>query len=393
VNAASSATPPDHREAAPAAGWIRAALEREVLPHADLWEERGRIPAAGWRALAGAGLLRLPHSGPGFRHSAVLLEELGRTGYAGIRAAVAVHAYMAASYLPLLPTARQRNALRAGVRRGERVGALAISEQGAGTDLLHLATVAAPARAPGPGGAEGYRLTGRKVHVANGSQGGFLVVLARTRPSPPSGSLAGLSLFLVDGPAPGLTAVAEPMLGWRAADICRVELDDVFVPEQALLGRSSYTLSYLFRALRFERLTAGLLAVGGAAHAIDLVDSFARTHRINNAPLAANQAVRHGVADLVADLELVRQYGRHAARLQGRGDLDDRTASVLKLKATELAAAAARTCLQYHGARGYLADSTVSRVFRDAAAGTIAAGASELMLEMVFGSGGPDAPG
>jgi acyl-CoA dehydrogenase len=355
---------------------VRAFLEREVLPYADEWEARARIPPAGWRALAGAGLLEPAHRGPGFLGSAVLLEELGRTGYAGIRAAVGVHAYMAASYLAWFGTPRQRAHLAA-VHRGERIAALAMSEAGAGTDLRHLATRAEP------DGAGGYRVTGCKLHVANGSQAGFYVCLVRLGPRPRAGSLGGLGLLLVDAGEPGVTATPEPMLGWRAADICRVEFDGVRVPADALLGRPRHTLTQLMQALEFERLVAGLLALGGAAHCIGLTGAFARAHRVNGAPLSAHQAVRHTLADLAAELDLVRHYAYHAAARHSRGLLEARTAAILKLRATELAVAAARACMQYHGAQGYADGSTPSRLYRDAAAGTIAAGASELLRDIV----------
>jgi alkylation response protein AidB-like acyl-CoA dehydrogenase len=357
---------------------VRTVLEREILPHANEWEARRHIPPEGWRALANAGLLGLPLSGDGFLGSAVFLEELGRTGYAGIRAAVGVHAYMAPSYLELFGTPDLRDAYLPAVRRGERIAALAISEEDAGTDLRHLRTVARP------DGDRGYLVTGSKRHVANGSQAGFFVTLVRTRPDAPGGLLAGTSLLIVDAGQPGVTRVPEQMLGWHAADVCQVDFADVPVPADRVIGRVDRALAYLMRALDFERLVAGLLAVGGVMHCVELLDRFVRGHRIKDAPLSANQAVRHRLADLHGDLHLVRQYGYHAAWLHSQARLDTRTASVLKLKATELAVSAAHACVRYHGARGYLEDSVPARLLRDAVAGTIAAGASELMRELIF---------
>ena len=117
---------------------------------------------------------------------------------------------------------------------------------------------------------------------------------------------------------------------------------------------------------------------------VGLVDRFVRGHRVKDAPLSANQAVRHRLADLHSDLDLIRHYAYHAAWQYSQGQLDTRTASILKLRATELAVAAAQTCVQYHGALGYLEDSPPARLLRDAAAGTIAGGASELMRELIF---------
>lgn len=358
---------------------FRAALAEVVLPNADEWEESRRIPAAGWRALADAGMLGMPLSGSGFTDSAILLEELGRTGYAGIRAGVAVHAFMAAHYLDRFGTPEQRAELLADVRAGRRVAALALSEPDAGTDLAAITTKA------DPDGAGGYRLTGRKAHVANGSQAGFYVCLTRLRTiAAHPRSLAGCGLLLVDADAPGVRVTPEPMLGWRSADVCEVTFDDVPVPAGRVLGNPARTLSYLVDALDFERLAAGLLAAGGAAHCLALLDTFVREHHVGGRPLSANQVVRHTIADLAAELDLVRSYAHLAALRHACGQLDTTTAATLKLRATELAAAASRVCLQYHGARGYREGSAVARIHRDAAAGTIAAGANELLRDLVF---------
>ncbi|MEV4441892.1 acyl-CoA dehydrogenase family protein [Streptomyces sp. NPDC049577] len=360
---------------------VRGVLGDVVLPQADAWERQGRVSAEGWRALGAHGLLDFAHDGEEFLHSAVLLEELGRTGYAGIRASVGVHAFMALSYVRMFGTAELRATLLPAAARGERIAALAISEPDAGSDLRHLSTRAEPL---GDGGAGGFRVDGRKCHVANGSGAGFFVTLVKTRRTSGDRGLSGASLLVIDADAPGVTRTPQPMTGWRSADVCRVDFDDVRVPANALVGRRDMALLHLMKALDFERLVAGLLAVGGVGYCLELLDGFVRRHRVKDVPLGSHQAVRHRVAELTGELELVRTYAYHAAQLHAQGRLDTRTASVLKLKATELAVSAAQACVQYHGARGYLEDAAAARLYRDAMAGTIAAGASELMRDMIY---------
>lgn len=360
---------------------VRQTLAQVVAPHAREWERSGRIAEEAWRRLGTAGLLGLPHVGEGFRHSAVLLDELGATGYAGVRAAIGVHAYMAASYLHLFGTDEQRSQRLIPGARGTRIAALAISEDEAGTDLRRLSTRATP------DGAGGHRLTGHKSLVANGSLADHFIVLARTGDA--GTGLASASIFLVDGAAAGITRTPRRLTGWWSADLCRIEFDDVALPPGALIGRSGRALPQLMRALDFERLVAGLLATGGVRHCLDLMQRFVRSHLVRDEPLSANQAVRHRVAGLQARFDLLEAHADRAVDQQVRGVLDTRTASVLKLSATELAVSAARTCLQFHGARGYLEDSEAARIYRDAAAGTIAAGASELLLDHVFESSRP----
>ncbi|HEX7306755.1 acyl-CoA dehydrogenase family protein [Lentzea sp.] len=353
---------------------IRSVLDEIVLPHADRWERERRISPDGWRALAEAGLLSLPHEGPGFALSAVFLDELGNTGYAGVRASIGVHAYMAPAYLRMLGTEVQRAAWL----RPDRVAALAITEEHAGTDLSALSTVA------GKDG-DAYRLTGEKWYVTNGSAADYLVVLARTRAGGTAKVLSGASLFVVDGRSPGITRHRQPTLGWRAADTCRVSFDGVVA--DGVLGRPDRALMHLMPALDFERLVAGLLAVGGVRHCLGVLRSFLRSHRVRGEALSANQAVRHRVADLDAQYELVRTFADRLVEDHCAGRLDTKAAAVLKLTATELAVTAAQVCVQYHGARGCLEDSVPARLHRDAMAGTIAAGASELMRDLIFESG------
>jgi alkylation response protein AidB-like acyl-CoA dehydrogenase len=356
----------------------RAHLQRIVLPQAEAWEAQGHISRDGWEALASQGLLQLSHAGEDFLYSAIFLEELGYLGYAGIRAAIAVHAYMALSYLRLFGTPEQQRTYLPDACRGKRIAALAITEAEAGSDLRHLQTYAQPQR----GG--GYRVSGRKCYVTNGSQADMLLVLVKTRETSANRGLSGAALLLLDANSPGLRRLRQPMLGWHSADICTIEMDDVRVPAQNLLGQSDRALVYLMRALDFERLVAGLLAVGGAAHCVSLLRQFVTSHQVKDAPLSANQVVRHRLAEMSSDLDLLRHYAYQAAWRHSQQCLDTRTAAILKLKSTEFATTAAQTCVQYHGARGYTSESAAARHYRDAVAAAIAAGPSELMRELIF---------
>jgi alkylation response protein AidB-like acyl-CoA dehydrogenase len=357
---------------------VRSVLADVVLPYADGWETTGKIDRQGWRSLGDRGLLGLAHAGPEFVRSAIFLEELGRTGYTGVRAAIGVHAYMARSYLELFGDDEQRAAYLPAASKGQRIGALAITEDNAGSDLRNLSTRAEIC-------ADGnYRVTGSKSYVTNGSTADFFVTLVRTGSAPVGKVLSHASMLLIDADLPGITRHEQPLLGWRSADLCTVEFADVPVPASRLLGRPNQALRQLMKALDFERLIAGLLAVGGIGYCLDLLRAFVRDHRIGDSPMSAKQAVRQQVAELDCECELIRQYALHAARQQCLGRLDTRTTSILKLKSTELAVTAAQQCLMCHGARGYRQDSAVSRLYRDAIGGVIAGGVSELIRDMIY---------
>lgn len=356
---------------------VQTVLSDLITPHAEKWESTKCISREGWHKLGEAGLLSLGHTGADFLHSAIFLEELGGLGYGGIRAAVAVQAYMAVSYLHLYGTQGQQRRYLPAAQQGRLVAALALTENTAGSDLRQLNTRAY--RTEG-----GYRVTGEKLYVANGSQADFVITLAKTREVQSDKGLTGASLLVIDTNSPGVSCVSEPMLGWHSADICRVRFTEVAVPATALVGRHHQALRHLVRALDFERLVAGILAVGGVRHCLSLLKDFVREHHVKGASLDTHQAVRHKIADLESSYELLRHYGYRAAWLHARGQLDTHTASVLKLQATELAVAATQACVQFHGARGYAADAVAARLHRDAMAGTIAAGASELMRDLVY---------
>jgi acyl-CoA dehydrogenase len=361
---------------------VRSILHCHVLPEADAAEERGYLPAGVWQALAEQGLLELAREGQGFLKSAVFLEELGGLGYAGLRAAIGVHAYMASAYIAWFGSDEQRRRYLPGVSRGEAIAALAITEEQAGSDLSQLQC---QARATD----DGFVVEGRKRYVANGSQASLIVMLVGS--STARHPLGSSSMLLIDANSPGIIRSPQSLLGWRSADICDLDFQQVRISRQDVLGRVGKGFLYLMRGLDFERLVAGLLALGGAAHSIRVLSRFAEQRHIKGVPLSAYQSVRHRLADLISEQQLLRCFAYQLARQYGVGHIETRDACILKLRATELAKEAALACVQYHGAQGYLRDSVVSRLCRDAMAGTIAGGASEVMRDMIFSSAAPEA--
>lgn len=358
--------------------YVRNVLGEIVLPHAQVWEQQRHIPAQAWKALGERGLLSLPHHGLAFLESAVFCEELGRTGYAGVRAAIGVHAYMAASYLHQFGNDAQRRAYLEPAQRGEKVAALAITEPDGGSDLSHLTTRAHPS----DDGAPGYRLSGIKAHVANGVGADFAVTVALT--STRTTGLAGASVLIADLDGPGVQRQAQQPLGFRSCGLASFVFDRLLIPAGNLLGPPGRALRQVMHALDFERLIAGLLALGGASYTLELLASHARSHLVGETPLDSYQSVRHRLVDLSGQLALIRQFAYYAAWQHSHGQLDTLTASTLKQKATELELAAAQTCLHYHGAHGYHENSIPARLYRDAAATPITAGANELLKDLAF---------
>ncbi|MEU1291178.1 acyl-CoA dehydrogenase family protein [Streptomyces sp. NPDC005840] len=362
---------------------VRAFLAAEVLPHAERWEEQDSVPASCWKLLGERGYLGLAHprsAGGTDRDlftSVVLLEELGRTGYGGLRAAVSVHAYMATPYLARVGGPDLCRAYLAPAVRGTRVAALALTEPGAGSDLSALATTAVR-------DGDHFVVDGTKTLVSNGTTADFLVAAVRTAPAAPGARGAtGLSLLVVDTDLPGVHRTPAPTLGWRSAGTATVTLDAVRVPADRLVGRLDHGFYYLMRGLQLERLVAAVLALGGMDHTLDDLRAFLRGRDVGGDALAHRQALVHRVADLATDLAAARQLVHHTAWLYERGELPAVECSMAKLHTTELACRLADTALQLQGSHGYARTSPTARAHRDARAATVAAGPSEVMRDLI----------
>lgn len=363
---------------------VREFLAEAVLPFAEDWEAQCRVPREAWKAFGTRGLLGLLHSGDvggaelDLFSSVVFLEELGRTGHGGLRAAVSVHAYMATHYLARSGTPAQHRDYLAPAVAGDKIAALAVTEPGAGSDLAGLASTVRQEQ-------DHFVLDGTKCMVSNGSSADFFVVLARqSGRSGPGRGAAGLSLFVVDAHSPGIAVERTEPVGWRAADPATVRFDAVAVPLDRVVGRQGSGFYQLMRGFQLERLVAAVLALGGAQRSLQLTRDHVVAREAFGARLADLQAVRHRIADLATELAAARELVYHAVWRYQADDLGSvRECSMAKLCATELAARIADASMQLHGARGYLADTEVARTFRDARAGTLAAGPSEVMRDIV----------
>ncbi|MET8172233.1 acyl-CoA dehydrogenase family protein [Streptomyces clavifer] len=362
---------------------VRAFLDAEVVPHAARWDETGSVPPELWKSLGRRGWLGLAHpkeADGGARDlftSVVFLEELGRTGFGGLRAAVSVHAYMATHYLARFGGPELVRTHLAPAVRGDRVSALAITEPGAGADLSGLSVTAERV-------GDRFVVDGVKSMVSNGMTADFLVVAVRTGPAGqgPRGA-TGLSLLVVDTDLPGITRVRQRTLGWRSAGTAALTFHSVQVPADHVVGRLDHGFYYLMRGLQLERLVAAVLAVGGAERALEDLCAFLRERSVAGSVLAGRQALVHRIADLSTDLAATRQLVHHTAWLYEQGGLPAVECSMAKLRATELACRVADASLQLQGSHGYMEESSAARAHRDARAATIAAGPSEVLRDLI----------
>lgn len=364
---------------------VRKFLDSEIVPHAAGWEKKREMPRTAWRAFAAQGLLGLNHprsAGGGQKdifYSVAFLEELGRMGFGGVRFAVALHAYMGTSYLasggsPGLQQQYLRPAIAA-----DKIAALAITEPQAGSDLSRLA---ATAREQG----DYFVVDGEKRFVVNGCSADFFVTAVRTGPVSAT-SQGALSLCVIDRASEGVHVTANDCIAWRASGMADISFRGVRVPRENLIGRHNTGYMQIMKNMQLERLAAGITAVGDAAHCLEMTWAFLKRRGMFESTLSARQAVRHRMADLLTEVAATRQLAYHAAARYARDPLSITECSMVKLKATELARTVAEECQHLHGAEGYREDSPIVRIVHDAQAATVAAGASEVMRDIVAQSG------
>ncbi|HET9854765.1 MAG TPA: acyl-CoA dehydrogenase family protein [Methylomirabilota bacterium] len=362
---------------------VRAFVEKEVAPQVDAWEEAGRIPRAFWRRLGELGLLGLEFppeyggAGGDFLSSVVLGEEMARCRSGGVAFSVLVHTDMSSPWLTRYGTEAQKRRYLPGIVRGETVCALGITEPGTGSDMAGITT-----RAVREGNR--YRLTGSKIFITNGVHGDLYFVAARTSPGTPERRHGGISMFLVDRGTPGFTVSRRlDKMGMRASDTAELSLQDCPVPAENLLGEEGRGFHQLAAGLQRERIMAAVLALSGAAQALEDTLAYVRERHAFGEPLAARQTLRHRIADMATEIEAARHLVYHAAALYTAGRDCVTEVSMAKLFATEVANRVAYQAVQLHGGYGYMSEFPVERFFRDVRLWTIASGTSEIMREIV----------
>lgn len=358
---------------------VRQFLQKEVAPSAEKWEEERRIPKSTWKRMGDLGFLGINYpeayggTGADFFYSVVFLEELAHSTMGGFVAAVSVHEYMASEYLYRFGSEELKKKYLIPAIRGEQIGALAVTEPDTGSDAAAIKT-----RAVRRG--EHYIINGSKTFITNGVFGDFVIVAAKTDTD---AGVGGISLILVERETAGFTARRLNKIGWHSSDTGELHFDDVMVPASNLIGEENRGFYYIMECFQLERLVGAVGSLGGACLCMDGTLKYITERQAFGKPLAKFQVIRHALADLKAELEAARCLTYHAAWLHSRREQVVQEASMAKLLATELAKKAADTCLQFFGGYGYMDEYLISRMYRDARAGTIVGGTSEIMREII----------
>lgn len=363
---------------------VRQFLEREVSGCSQQWDSDGIIPRAPWLAAGDLGLLSTnapeSHGGGGALHDfafrCVIMEEFARLGENSFAAGLSVHADIVVPYIADLATPEQADRWLPGMCTGELIGAIAMTEPGAGSDLRGLSTSAHQ-------DGDDWILNGSKTFITNGINSDLIIVVARTDPSPDAGSRA-FTLFVVERDMPGFSRGSKlDKLGLKAQDTAELSFTDVRVPKKNILGEVGDGLPQLMAHLPTERLAIAVTACAGARAALIWTIEHVRERIAFGKPLAALQNTQFAIAEMVTELDLTQAYIDDAVRRFDRGELNAVDAAQAKWWSTEMHKRIVDRCLQLFGGYGYMMEYPIARAYGDSRVTTIYGGATEIMKQII----------
>jgi alkylation response protein AidB-like acyl-CoA dehydrogenase len=288
---------------------------------------------------------------------------------------MAVHSDIVAHYLLNRGTEEQKQKYLPKMVSGDCVGAVAMTEPGAGSDLQSVQTTARK-----NGG--DYLINGSKTFITNGQHCDMVIVVARTNPDVPGAR--GISLFLVDTDSAGFQRGRNlEKIGLHASDTSELFFQDVRVPASSILGNLDQGFAVLMGELQRERLVLAIGAVAAAEGVLADTVAYVKERKAFGAPIAALQNTRFKLAEVATDIRVHRAFVEECKTLLLRGELDVATASMAKVACTEMQGRVVDTCLQLYGGYGYMREYGISRAFVDARVQRIYGGTSEIMKELI----------
>jgi long-chain-acyl-CoA dehydrogenase len=360
---------------------VRAFLAREVTPGYEQWEERGLVPRGVWRTAGRQGIIglsvpeRLGGAGePDYRYRVVVAEEMAAAGAASLSAGIGVQDDIVIPYLTELGTESQRERWLPGLASGDLIGAIAMTEPEAGSDLRGIRTRAVRDRGD-------WVLSGQKTFISNGIHADTVIVAARTDAD---GGALGFSLFVVERDDPGFRRGRRfEKLGLRAQDTAELFFDEVRLPADRLLGTAGRGLAQLKERLPLERLSVAVQALASATAVHRATTEHCFQRRAFGRTIGDFQHTRFVLAEMATELDVTRAYLDRAVLAQNSGALSAVDAAKAKWWTTELHKRVVDRCLQLHGGMGYMTEHPVARAFVDARVQTIYAGTTEIMKEII----------
>ena len=357
---------------------VRKFIEAEITPFHDRWEKDGVVPRELWLKAGQAGVLcsnvSEEYGGPGadFLYNVVLHEELAKAMATG--PGFAIHSDMVATYIYRFGTVEQKRTWLPKMVSGEAIGALGLTEPGAGSDLKAIQT-----RAVRDG--DDYVINGQKVFISNGQLCDLVVLACKTDPN---AGARGMSFIIVESDRPGFARGKNlEKIGAKAQDTSELFFQDVRVPASNRIGEEGEGFKIAMTNLAHERITVAASAMAQIEAAIGWTCEYTRERRAFGQRIADFQNTQFTLAQLSAEASSLRVFIDECIRLATAGELDGVDAAKAKLLSTELLGRTADSCLQFFGGYGYMREYPIARLYTDCRVRRIAGGSTEVMKQII----------
>ena len=359
---------------------FRKFLKNEVEPYYAQWEKEEIFPRELWHKLGQNGFLAVdvPEEyggyGADFSLSAIVIDEFARNNYMALASSVSVHSDIVTPYIQHLGSEEQKQKWLPKMVSGEVVGAIAMTEPGAGSDLQGMRTSAVLKDGQ-------YCINGQKTFITNGQHCDVIVVAAKTDPN---AGAKGITLFTVDATLPGFERGRNlEKMGLHCGDTSELFFDNVTVPEKEILGGLGKGFANLMNELPRERLILAISAIMACEGMIESTVEYVNERKAFGMAVSQFQNTRFKLAELKTQVEVNKAYIQQCIGKYELGGLSAVEASMAKLSTTELQSKVADECLQLFGGYGYMMEYGISRAYTDARIQRIYGGTSEIMKEIV----------
>jgi alkylation response protein AidB-like acyl-CoA dehydrogenase len=359
---------------------IRRFIDRELKPHAEEWEDARWFPNDVFARMAELGYLGLKYpeeyggEGGDHLHDAVLTEELPRAGSGGLAAGIGAHIGIATPPVFKFGTEEQKRRYLVPAIKGQKIAALGITEPDAGSDVAGIKTTAR--RVDG-----GYVVNGSKTFITNGVRADFVVTAVKTTDE---GGHHGLSFLILESEMEGYSVSKKlEKMGWHASDTGEIAFQDVFVPEENLLGEENKGFYLIMANFQWERLLMSLGAVGSMQGMLERTIEYALERSAFGRAIGHHQVIRHKIAEMALRAEAGRTITYNALRLFHEGHDAVKEVTMAKLATQRACFDQADDALQIFGGAGYMKEYGIERAARDARLGPIGGGTDEIMKEIL----------
>ena len=358
---------------------LRDFLNKEVKGNIEKWESDQKIPKEIWKKMGNQGFLGLcyPEKYGGanldFFFDVILFEEMSKMNSGGFVITQQVVQCMSSPYILKYGSEFLKNKYLPGIISGELIGCIGITEPDTGSDVKNIKT-----RAEDKG--DYFLINGSKTFITNGMYGDFVVTVVKTDSNI---GAKGISLVVIDLKSEGINRTKINKLGWHSSDTAEISFDNVKVPKENLVGEKGKGFYYLMNGLQLERLIFVPSCIGAMEYAMSESIKYMKQRKSFGKTIDQFQVLRHKIATLSSEIESVKVFGYYCCELYNKNEYDVKLCSMAKLLSTELHEKVSTECLQFFGGNGFSEEYPMARMYRDSRVGTIGAGTSEIMKEII----------